>query len=107
MRSMTAMAIVSGLLACSGGSNARGPNISAPLPEPATVAPGPAARPTTGVALPLGKCVNLANMLEAPSEGAWGRAFQDADASRIRQAGFATVRLPVRFSAHALGASSM
>lgn len=104
MRSMTAMAIVAGLFACGGRATARGPNISAPLPQPATFAPGPAARPTTGVALPLGKCVNLANMLEAPSEGAWGRAFQDADATRIKQAGFATVRLPVRFSAHALGA---
>ena len=68
MRSMTAMAIVSGLFAC-GGSTARGPNISAPLPQSATFAPGPAARPTTGVALPLGKCVNLANMLEADRSG--------------------------------------
>ena len=40
-------------------------------------------------------------MLEAPSEGEWGRAFMDADAGRIRAAGFSTVRLPVRFSAHA------
>jgi endoglucanase len=52
--------------------------------------------------LPLGKCVYLSNMLEPPNEGDWGRAFQDADATRIRQAGFATVRLPVRFSGHAL-----
>ena len=42
-------------------------------------------------------------MLEARREGDWGRPFQDADATRIRQAGFATVRLPVRFSSHALG----
>ena len=40
-------------------------------------------------------------MLEAPNEGDWGRAFEDADAMRIKQAGFATVRLPVRFSSHA------
>jgi endoglucanase len=104
MRSKTAMAIVFGLCAC-GGSSVGGPNISVPAPQPASFTPGPAARPTTGVALPLGKCVNLANMLEAPTEGAWGRAFQDSDATRIRQAGFATVRLPVRFSAHALAAS--
>ena len=64
-------------------------------------APSPAAQATTGVALPLGKCVNLSNMLEAPSEGDWGRRFEDADADRIRQAGFATVRVPIRFSSHA------
>jgi endoglucanase len=102
MRIMKATAILFGLCACGGGSTAGGPSLSAPPLQPASFTPGPAARPTTGVALPLGRCVNLANMLEAPSEGAWGRAFQDADATRIRQAGFATVRLPVRFSAHAL-----
>ena len=101
MRSMTAIAMF-GLCACGRGSGAGGPTITTTVPQPASFAPGPAARPTTGVALPLGKCVNLANMLEAPREGAWGRAFEDADATRIRQAGFATVRLPVRFSAHAL-----
>jgi endoglucanase len=106
MRRITTLAVVFGFCACS-GSGAGGPNIStpAPAPQPASFTPGPAARPTTGVALPLGKCVNLANMLEAPSEGAWGRAFEDADATRIRQAGFTTVRLPVRFSAHALAGS--
>ena len=69
-------------------------------PNPYT--PAPAAHGTTGLTLPIGKCVNLSNMLEPPEEGRWGRAFQDADAARIRQAGFVTVRLPVRFSGHAL-----
>jgi len=69
------------------------------------VPPAPAARATTGIALPVGKCVNLGNTLEPPREAGWGgRRFRDSDATNIRQAGFATVRLPVRFSGHA-GAS--
>jgi len=117
MRSMTAIFLVLAFTACggggaSGGSAATGPISSAPVPTPPppppptpnAYAPGPAAHATTGVALSLGKCVNLSNMLEAPNEGDWGRAFQDQDATRIRQAGFATVRLPVRFSGHASAA---
>jgi endoglucanase len=116
MRSMTALAMVLAFTACGGGS-ASGTSSGAtsttppptatppPPPTPNAYAPGPAAHATTGVALPLGKCVNLSNMLEAPNEGDWGRAFQDADSTRIRQAGFATVRLPVRFSGHALAAA--
>ena len=66
------------------------------------VPPAPAARATTGIALPVGKCVNLGNTLEPPREAGWGgRPFRDSDATNIRQAGFATVRLPVRFSGHA------
>jgi endoglucanase len=106
MRCMTALALI--LLFTAAGGNASGtPPAPAPAstPTPNTYTPGPAARPSTGVALPLGKCVNLANMLEAPNEGNWGRAFEDADATRIRQAGFATVRLPVRFSGHALASA--
>jgi endoglucanase len=73
--------------------------------QPAQYLPAPAALPGTGIALPIGKCVNLSNMLETPREGIWGRPFQDADATRIHQAGFATVRLPVRCSGHALAAA--
>ncbi len=40
-------------------------------------------------------------MLEPPREGDWGAPFRDVDADRIRQAGFATVRVPIRFSSHA------
>ena len=69
------------------------------------VPPAPAARATTGIALPVGKCVNLGNTLEPPREAGWGgRPFRDSDATNIRQAGFATVRVPVRFSGYA-GAS--
>lgn len=64
-------------------------------------APAPVAVPTTGPALKLGKCINLSNMLEAPTETAWGRAFRDDDMTRIKAKGFTGLRLPVRFSAHA------
>ena len=52
-------------------------------------------------ALVTGRCVNMGNHLEAPSEGAWGRPIADDDFAIIARAGFATVRLPVRWSAHA------
>jgi endoglucanase len=49
----------------------------------------------------LGRGVNYGNMLEAPTEGEWGLRFDDRWPEQIRQAGFDTVRLPVRWSTHA------
>src|SRR5688572_16647338 len=66
-----------------------------------TYTPAPAAIPQTGIALPIGKCVNMANHLEAPTETSWGRAIEDADFAVIKAASFDTIRLPVRWSAHA------
>ncbi len=43
----------------------------------------------------------MGNHLEAPTEGDWGRAIVDGDFAEIAARGFATVRLPVRFSNHA------
>jgi endoglucanase len=52
--------------------------------------------------LPVGRCVNMGNHLEAPSEGAWGgRKIADDDFEIIAHAGFNTIRLPVRWSTHA------
>ena len=48
----------------------------------------------------LGRGVNYGNMLEAPTEGEWGLRFDDRWPQQIRQAGFDTVRLPVRWSTH-------
>lgn len=70
-----------------------------------TYTPIAAAIPATGISLPLGKCLNMGNMLEAPNEGEWGRVIVDSDSTKIQVAGFKTVRLPVRFSAHS-GTSS-
>ncbi len=49
----------------------------------------------------LGRGINLGNALEAPSEGAWGVTLKADYFQQIRAAGFDTVRLPVRWSAHA------
>lgn len=49
----------------------------------------------------LGRGVNLGNALEAPQEGDWGLTLQPEYFKLVRDAGFATVRLPVRWSAHA------
>jgi endoglucanase len=49
----------------------------------------------------LGVGINLGNMLEAPTEGAWGVRFEDHYAAKIREAGFSHVRLPVKWSIHA------
>ncbi|MDB5692696.1 MAG: hypothetical protein JWO81_1759 [Alphaproteobacteria bacterium] len=73
-----------------------------PPPPPAAVfTPAAAALPKTGGTLRLGKCVNISDMLEAPNEGDWGRAFQDSDIANIKAKGFTAIRLPARFSAHA------
>jgi endoglucanase len=49
----------------------------------------------------LGRGVNLGNALEAPKEGDWGLKLEADYFKLIREAGFATVRVPVKWSAHA------
>jgi endoglucanase len=52
--------------------------------------------------LPVGRCVNMGNSLEPPSENEWGGKKIDADDfKRITEAGFNTVRIPVRWATHA------
>lgn len=112
--------MVLALVACSGASAGTGGSVTAPAPAPtATVTPTPtptttptpsytpaAARvPTTGISIPVGKCVNMGNHLEPPNEGDWGRAIADGDFAIIKAAGFDTIRLPVRWSSHALVAA--
>lgn len=53
----------------------------------------------------LGRGVNLGNALEAPSLGEWGVILEERYFQLISSAGFNSVRIPVRFSAHALAAS--
>ena len=86
------------------------------VPEPTptlqpTLTPTPAPSPTptempplTGVvaqAARLGRGVNLGNALEGPEEGAWGMVIEEPFFGLIREAGFDTVRVPIRWSAHA------
>lgn len=49
----------------------------------------------------LGRGINLGNALEAPKEGAWGVTLKAEYFKAIREAGFDSVRLPVKWSAHA------
>ncbi len=46
------------------------------------------------------RCVNMGNALDAPEEGLWGHTIDLSNFTRIRAAGFDTVRLPVRWSGH-------
>ncbi|HEV3343463.1 MAG TPA: cellulase family glycosylhydrolase, partial [Pirellulales bacterium] len=48
-----------------------------------------------------GRGMNLGNALEAPKEGEWGITLTDDDFQRIKAAGFDSVRIPIRWSAHA------
>jgi endoglucanase len=71
-------------------------------PESATsAAPVPASPSTRAAFARLGPGINFGNMLDAPSEGAWGSRVRDEYAAMVWQAGFRHVRLPVRWSAHA------
>src|SRR5262249_49734252 len=49
----------------------------------------------------LGRGINMGNALEAPREGAWGVTLKADYFKAIHEAGFDTVRLPVKWSAHA------
>lgn len=48
-------------------------------------------------AFPVARCINLGAALEAPREGDWGYTIQEPHLTLIAEAGFDTVRLPVRF----------
>lgn len=60
-----------------------------------------AASPAVRAASALDRGVNLGNALEAPREGEWGVTLEEKDFDLIRRAGFRSVRIPVRWSAHA------
>jgi endoglucanase len=49
----------------------------------------------------LGRGVNLGNALEAPNEGEWGVVLSEEYFALIKEAGFDSVRIPIRWSAHA------
>ena len=45
--------------------------------------------------------INIGNALEAPNEGDWGVVIKDEYFKIIKEAGFDTVRIPIRWSNHA------
>jgi endoglucanase len=71
-------------------------------PDPGLVyRPAHMAKAKVGPTLPVGKCINISNTLEAPAEGKWGTKVAEDDLQIIKSAGFTTVRIPVAWSAHA------
>ncbi len=50
----------------------------------------------------LARTVNFGNALEAPKEGDWGVTLQEEYFQLVKDAGFTAIRLPVKWSAHAL-----
>lgn len=50
----------------------------------------------------LGRGINLGNALDAPREGAWGVTLKPEYFEAVKEAGFDSVRIPIRWSAHAL-----
>nr|HMN63155.1 glycoside hydrolase family 5 protein [Anaerolinea sp.] len=106
------------LAACSGevlttSAPTEPPPLATATPRPTST---PATTPTRVLAIPdvpeadrfvfeqnarLGRGVNLGNALEAPTEGEWGVTLQESYFDLIRQAGFNSVRVPIRWNAHA------
>lgn len=76
------------------------PGISA-YPPMANDAPPGASAGAVATATAIGRGVNFGNMLEAPTEGAWGLTVTDDFIDQAAGAGFTAVRLPVRWSNHA------
>jgi endoglucanase len=56
--------------------------------------------PVAAQPLEVNRCINLGNTLEAPVEGEWGFVIAERDLQVIAEAGFDTVRIPIRWSAH-------
>jgi endoglucanase len=77
-----------------------GPDIGS-YPPLANDAPPGASPRALAMATAIGRGVNFGNMLEAPTEGAWGLRVTDDFIDKAAGAGFASVRLPVRWSNHA------
>ena len=50
----------------------------------------------------LGRGINLGNALDAPEEGHWGVTLQEDYFKIIAEAGFDSVRVPIRWSSHAI-----
>ena len=76
------------------------PDIST-FPPLANDAPPGASASAVATAAAIGRGVNFGNMLEAPTEGAWGLTVTDDFIDKAAAAGFTSVRLPVRWSNHA------
>jgi len=80
-----------------GGTSGGGGSTAGGAPFVFGVAPAAAAHFKKGI--------NLGNRLEAPNEGDWGGTILAGDFAFIAKRGFDHVRIPIRFSGHALDAA--
>jgi endoglucanase len=106
LRSVLIAVMVPAMSVCAGsaGTSVSGPqaipDINAYPPMANNAAPGASAN-AVAMANAIGRGVNFGNMLEAPTEGAWGLTVTDDFIDKAAAAGFTAVRLPVRWSNHA------
>ncbi|MDI7277593.1 MAG: glycoside hydrolase family 5 protein [Anaerolineae bacterium] len=100
---LRALVVLLTFTAVAGGCTAPAGPLPTPSPSP------PAAAVETPAELPhpyllnerLGRGVNLGDALEAPEEGSWGVVLKAEYFQLIKDAGFHSVRIPIRWSAHA------
>ncbi len=65
----------------------------------------PASRPAPNMATattnaPIKRCMNMGGAMEADNEGDWGYRIRHDDFRKLKMAGFDSVRVPIKFSAH-------
>lgn len=106
------LAVISILFGCGGGggqseseivyppSSTGVPNIRNYRPMPYGNPPG-ASEKAFAAQRGIGRGVNFGNMLEAPWEGYWGVSVTDEFIDKAKEAGFTSIRLPVKFSNYA------
>jgi endoglucanase len=105
-RVLSVLALLAMVSACGGETTAAGTSpsdgigIAAFPPMPNDHPPG-ASSAARATAAALGRGVNFGDMLDAPKEGDWDLTVQDEFIAVTAAAGFASVRLPVRWSNHA------
>ena len=58
------------------------------------------AQASKAAAFDVKRCVNMGNALDAPKEGDWGHVIEERSFKLVKEAGFDTVRIPIRWSAH-------
>lgn len=95
------------LIACQGATGSTNPPSPPPVSPPPTVTPPASPQPTPpgpdvfALNRQLARSVNFGNALEAPNEGDWGMKLEEGFFQAVKDGGFAAIRLPIKWSAHA------
>ena len=72
-------------------------NVTAPQPAPQIQS---MTKPVSATPFKVRRCMNMGNALEADNEGDWGYKITAQDLRVVAEAGFDTVRIPIRWDAH-------